>query len=123
MDEQQHVSVHAALSGQMSLADIRLTPDVLRSQAQTALENGNPQMAASLVRAAELCALPDDEIMALYEALRPHRSTSAELQAWVHRLEDIGATTCAAYVADAQDAYQRRDLLRTSTEAGGSDYL
>ena len=117
------VSVAAALTGEMTVNDIRLTPEVLRAQAATARASGNPQMAASLERAAEMCALPDDDIMALYEALRPHRSTVAELMAWVERLRAAGAPACASYVADACAAYQRRELLRPAADLDATDFL
>ena len=42
-------------------------------------EHGNPQLAENLRRAAELTALGDDEVLAIYEALRPGRSTAAQL--------------------------------------------
>ena len=43
------------------------------------------------MRAAELAQVPDDELLAIYTALRPHRSTAAELEAWAVRLEGWGA--------------------------------
>ena len=46
-----------------------------------AQEHGNPQLAENLRRAAELTALGDDEVLAIYEALRPGRSTAAQLTA------------------------------------------
>ncbi len=39
--------------------------------------HGNPQLAGNLRRAAELTALGDDEVLAIYDALRPGRSTAA----------------------------------------------
>ena len=117
------ISVSAALQGEMAISDIRLTPEVLRAQASIAREHRNPQMAASLERAAEMCALPDEDIMALYEALRPHRSTAAELDAWVTRLRTANAPACAAYVLDARSAYERRDLLRTAADPHATDFL
>ena len=44
-----------------------------------AAEHGNPQLAENLRRAAELTLLPDEEVLAVYEALRPGRSTPAQL--------------------------------------------
>ena len=56
--------------------DVRIHPDTLEAQAQVAEANLNPQLAANLRRAAELALLSEAEVMALYEALRPHRSTA-----------------------------------------------
>ena len=36
-----------------------------------AQQHGNPQLADNLRRAAELTELPDEEVLAIYEALRP----------------------------------------------------
>ena len=47
-----------------------------------------------------------------YEALRPRRSTFAELEELAQRLADRDAPTCAALVREAATAYQRRGLLR-----------
>ena len=64
------------MSGDLSPADLRVHPDTLRRQAEVAETHGNPQLGENLRRAAELTALPDDEVLAIYEALRPGRSTA-----------------------------------------------
>ena len=38
--------------------------------------HGNLQLAENFLRAAELALLPDERVMAIYEALRPRRSTA-----------------------------------------------
>ena len=43
---------------------------------------GRPQLADNLLRAAELAPLPDETILEIYTALRPRRSSAAELEAW-----------------------------------------
>ena len=54
----------------------------------------------------------DDVILEVYTALRPHRSTAAELRAWAHRLEtEYDARLTAAFVADACEAYAERGFL------------
>jgi propanediol dehydratase small subunit len=56
--------------------------------------------------------VPGEVILDLYTALRPHRSTEAELRAWVARLQtEYGAHATAAFVADAADAYAERGFL------------
>jgi propanediol dehydratase small subunit len=52
-------------------------------------------------------------VLALYEALRPHRSTAAELDALAAGLAVRGAPRCAALVREAAAVYARRGLLRT----------
>ena len=53
-----------------------MDPAALAHQAVVAEEGGNPQLAENFLRAAELAIIDDEEVMSLYEALRPHRSTA-----------------------------------------------
>ena len=46
-------------------------------------------------------AVPDDELLAIYTALRPGRSSAAELEAWAVRLDELGAPRNAAFVREA----------------------
>ena len=91
--------------------DVRIHPDTLRAQAKVAEEHANPQLAANFARAAELALLPEAEVLALYEALRPHRSTEEELGALAGRLEEVPAPLCAQLVREAAAVYARRGLL------------
>jgi propanediol dehydratase small subunit len=50
--------------------------------------------------------------MGLYEALRPYRSTAAELEELRLSLETRGASRCAELVRQAAEVYARRGLLR-----------
>src|ERR1700748_3009766 len=84
------ITLDAVRAGEVGLADLRVHPDTLEHQAPVAQRHGNPQLAANLRRAAELTALPDEEVMAIYEALRPGRSTAAELTALAGSLADRG---------------------------------
>lgn len=91
--------------------DVRISPDTLLHQARVAEAHDNPQLAANFRRAAELALVPEDEVLALYEALRPHRSTGADLAALAERLDRYPAPLCAALVREAADVYARRGLL------------
>ena len=75
------LTVDAVRAGEIGVADLRIHPSNLERQAVVAEEHGNPQLAENLRRAAELTRLPDDEVLAVYEALRPGRSTPAQLTA------------------------------------------
>ena len=108
------IALEAAVRGELSPADLRVHPDTLRRQAAVAEEHGNPQLGENLRRAAELTALSDDEVLAVYEALRPGRSTLAELQALAERLEAAPAPLCAAFVREAAKVYDRRGLLKSA---------
>lgn len=105
-------ALEAAVDGKLGLSDLRMDPAVLAHQAVVAEEHGNPQLAENFLRAAELATIDDDQVMALYEALRPHRSTAAELDALQSSLETRGAVRCAELVRQAAAVYARRGLLR-----------
>lgn len=92
--------------------DVRIHPDTLERQAETAQEHGNPQLAENFRRAAEMAMMSEDEVMALYDALRPHRSTAAELATVATQLDTVPAPKCAALVREAAHVYARRGLLR-----------
>jgi propanediol dehydratase small subunit len=111
-DKYDKYTVQAAVDGKLEWADLRMDPAALAHQAVVAHEGGNPQLAENLLRAAELATIDDEEVMSLYEALRPHRSTAEELEALRVSLETRGASRCAELVHQAAAAYARRGLLR-----------
>jgi propanediol dehydratase small subunit len=106
------VTLAAVLDGRIDADELRATPETLRRQSAVALAAGRPQLADNLARAAELAAVPADTILEIYTALRPHRSTGDELEAWAARLEtEWGAPLTAAFVREAHGVYERRGLL------------
>jgi propanediol dehydratase small subunit len=109
------ITLEAAVNGDLSPADLRIHPETLRHQARVAEEQGNLQLGENLRRAAELTAVPDDQVLEVYEALRPGRSTLAELQAVAERLEAADAPLCAALVREAAAVYERRGDRRHPT--------
>jgi len=85
----------------------------LKYQAAKARDAGFVQLSHNFLRAAELTVVPDNEILAIYELLRPGRSTHAELCTTADKLELIyGASDTAAFVRDAAAEYLRRNLFR-----------
>jgi propanediol dehydratase small subunit len=104
------IELDAVVRGEITPADIRISPDVLRQQADFAEAGGNPQLADNLRRGAELVAFSDEELLELYESLRPGRATALELDALADRLEAGAAALCAALVREARGAYVRRGL-------------
>jgi propanediol dehydratase small subunit len=105
------VTLEAVRDGGVDIADLSIHPDTLLEQAQVAQDHGNPQLAANFRRAAELTRLPDEEILSLYDALRPHRSTRRQLEALADDLEARGADLNAALLREAAAVYERRGLL------------
>ena len=97
--------------GRLAWEDLRATPETLRRQAAVAEAAGRTALADNLGRAAELAAIPSDTILEIYTALRPHRSSEDELEAWAARLDEAGAPLSAAFVREAIEVYARRGLL------------
>ena len=104
------LTVEAVRAAEIGVADLRIHPETLERQAVVAEQHGNPQLAGNLRRAAELTRLPDDEVLAIYEALRPGRSTPAQLNELAASLDTRGLPRCAALLTEAADVYARRGL-------------
>jgi len=104
------LTLTAVRRGEIGLEDLRIHPDTLERQAVVAERHANPQLADNLRRAAELTRLADDEVLAIYTALRPGRATPAELTALAGSLASRGLPRCAALVAEAAEVYARRGL-------------
>lgn len=82
-------------------------------QAQVAEDAGRSTLARNLRRAAELNPVPDDRLLEIYNALRPYRSTKAELYEIADELENqYGAKVSAGFVREAADVYDSRGRLR-----------
>jgi propanediol dehydratase small subunit len=111
------VTLEALRAGRLAWEDLRATPETLRRQSAVAHAAGRPALADNLARAAELAALPDETVLAIYTALRPHRSSAEELAAWALRLDDLDAPLSAAFVREASAVYAERDLLKTGEPA------
>ena len=106
------LTLDALRSGRLDASEMRATGETLELQAQIALAAGRVQLAANLRRAAELTGVPDDVILEVYTALRPHRSTADELESWADRLErDFQAVATAAFVREARVVYEQRNLI------------
>jgi propanediol dehydratase small subunit len=104
------LTLDAIRRGEISLPDLRIHPETLEHQASVARAYGNPQLAENLRRAAELTLLPDDEVLAIYEALRPHRCTPGQLTTLAGSLAERGLPRCAALLTEAAEIYARRGL-------------
>lgn len=96
------ITLDAVVSGDLTIEDLRITGEALEWQARIAEAEGRPQLAENLRRAAELTRVPDERILAIYEALRPGRSDKEALERLAEELErDYGAFRCARLVRDA----------------------
>lgn len=108
----EDLTVAALVRDELVPDDVRIHPATLQAQAAVAQRHGNPQLAANFRRAAELAMFSETEILACYEALRPRRSTAAELAALAEGFAAREAPLCAALVREAAAAYALRGLLR-----------
>ena len=68
-------SAEKVISGQLTAEDFRIAPETLELQAQVAESVGRDTLARNMRRAAELIKVPDDELLQVYNSLRPYRST------------------------------------------------
>lgn len=98
------VTVNAVLAGEIGLDDIRISPDGLARQAAVAREHGDVQLAENLMRAAELVAVPEDQLLEYYELLRPGRATPDRLRSAAEELRNLGMPLVAALFTEAAAA-------------------
>lgn len=114
------VTLEAAAAGELSIADTQISASALRAQANVARQAGYTQLAENLERAAELAAVPNAEVLRMYDMLRPGRATHADLLALADTLENAyNAPICAAFVREAAEVYLRRGLMRRGDSARG----
>ena len=109
----QDIGLENVVSGKIDAQEIRIGPETLELQAQVAEKHGRPQLALNFRRAAELTRIPDEEVLKIYNALRPARSTKEELLILAKELEKkYQAKINAAFVREALKVYEKRGLLR-----------
>jgi propanediol dehydratase small subunit len=98
-------------AGRLAPDDFAIHPDTLREQADVAENAGFGQLAANLRRAAELALLPNERVLAVYEALRPYRVGYERLLALADELErEYSAVENARLIREAAEAYRSRGL-------------
>jgi glycerol dehydratase small subunit/propanediol dehydratase small subunit len=107
------ITLDAVLAGDVTMEDLRITPDALSAQAEIARDAGRPTLALNFERAAELVEVPQDFIMQVYELLRPGRAASKKqlLEAAATMRAAYGAENIAAFIEEAADTYEQRGLF------------
>jgi glycerol dehydratase small subunit/propanediol dehydratase small subunit len=108
------LTLDAVIKGDVTIEDLRITPQALNAQADVARSAGRPRLAENFERAGELVDVPQDEIMAVYELLRPGRATSREqLLIAARRMRDTyNARKIAAFIEEAAEVYEARGLFK-----------
>lgn len=111
------LTLEAALKGDISSKDLRISPDTLIMQAEISENIGRDQLGRNFRRAAELITISDERILEIYSALRPNRSSHEELLAIADELKrEYQAFENAKLVEEAAEVYSRRNLLRIDEE-------
>ena len=109
----QELSIEKVLSAELRAEDFRTSAETLRKQADAAASAGYRQLAENLRRAAELTCISNEEVLDIYNQLRPGRSNYKALIALGEHLEnEYRAYLTAAMVREAAEVYLARGIVR-----------
>lgn len=107
------ITLDAVSEGSLTPDDMRIQAETLRLQAKVAEQAGYIQLANNLRRAAELTAVPNKEVLQIYDLLRPGRASYTQLiQIAEHLEQTYQAEETGKFVREAAEVYQQRKLLR-----------
>jgi propanediol dehydratase small subunit len=113
------ISLENVSSGKIPPQEIRISPETLEYQAQIAEAHGRVQLSTNFRRAAELTRVQDEEVLKIYNALRPHQSTKEELLKIVKGImKKYKAKINARFIREAIKVYERRGLLKKEQRVG-----
>ena len=107
------ITLDSVLAGDVTMEDLRITPQALQAQADVARDVGRPTLALNFERGAELVEVPQDFIMQVYELLRPGRAKSKEelLEAAATIRDTYQAERIARFIEEAAETYAARGLF------------
>lgn len=106
------LTLECVLSRGLTTEDLSIGADTLRQQADAVEAAGYSQVALNLRRAAELTLLTNEEVLEIYQALRPGRATYSGLLAIADRLEsEFGAPMTASLIREAAEVYLARGII------------
>lgn len=108
------LTLEKVLSGEITEGDLGISAQALRFQSAVARSAERDRLADNLERGAELCAVPQEEIFATYEMLRPGRAADRQalLDLACRYRERYAAHRIADLIEEAARAYARRGLYR-----------
>lgn len=111
------LSIERVQSGVVAPGDVSISAETLVLQADFARAAGFDQVAANLERAAEMTRIPNVELLDIYEALRPGRSTYYKLLSLSQRINSMyDAELTGEYIREAADVYRDTGLLKMDEE-------
>lgn len=111
------LTMEALLAGELSAADLSISAETLRHQADAADAAGYREFAQNLRRAAELSTISNQEVLEIYRTLRPGRTTYRRLMTLAAQLEaEHRAPLTAALVREAAEIYLARGLIAPGDE-------
>lgn len=97
-----HLSLESLQAEKITSEDLGIHAVTLRNQSQIAEQEGFPQVAENLLRAAELTRIPDQKLLEIYEALRPGRCSRVELEQLAFEVQETyTAPLNAAFIREA----------------------
>ena len=106
------LTIEAILAGELTPDDFRISGETLRRQADAAEAAGYRQLARTMRRAAELTRLSNQDVLDIYNTLRPGRATYEQLIQSAERLQnELEAPLNAALVREAAEIYRTRAIL------------
>lgn len=112
------VTLDRVLAGDVSPEDAAISAETLELQAEFARQAGYSSVAENLLRAAEMTRIPNEELLAIYESLRPRRSTYFQLLSLSQRVaSQYAAEHTAAYIRQAADVYRDTGLLKVDEDS------
>jgi len=111
----EELTVEAVMNGDVTLEDLRITPDALEQQGEISRAAGRDKLADNFDRASEMARVPQPVIMEIYEILRPGRAADKTvlLAAALRLRQDYEAEGLAKFVEEAALIYEKRGLFST----------
>lgn len=108
------ITLESVLSGKITAQDMRITPEILRIQADIARSAGRDRLAMNFERAAELTAVPDatgarNDTTPCAPIVPRKRRADSEADELEQKYQ---AKICAAFVRQAAGLYQTRKKLK-----------
>jgi propanediol dehydratase small subunit len=111
----EQLTMEAVLKDELSTDDFMISAATLNAQATAAEKAGYGHLASNLRRAAELTRINNEQILEIYDTLRPGRTSYDRLITLAHSLETtLDAPLTAQLVREAAEAYIRRDIIKSS---------